>query len=97
MLLRYTTSAFLRHQHARVLTRTVAPHIFETPSEARAFHEREGGSDDARAFEKDPRGGGRGSHSGLPRWEPDAGPADYRPSGIFSPIDSSPCGARYTG
>jgi propionate CoA-transferase len=37
---RYTTSAFLRHKLARVLTRTVAPHIFETPAEARAFHER---------------------------------------------------------
>lgn len=37
---RYTTSAFLRHKLARVLTRTVAPHIFETPDEARAFHER---------------------------------------------------------
>ena len=36
---RYTTSAFLRHKLSNVLTRVVAPHIFETPAEARAFHE----------------------------------------------------------
>ena len=37
---RYTTSAFLRHKLSNVLTRVVAPHIFETQAEARAFHER---------------------------------------------------------
>ncbi|WP_135466061.1 acyl CoA:acetate/3-ketoacid CoA transferase [Crenalkalicoccus roseus] len=37
---RYTTSAFLRHKLSRVLTRTVAPHIFESQEEARAFHEK---------------------------------------------------------
>ena len=36
---RYTTSAFLRHKLARTLTRAVAPHIFETQAEARAFHQ----------------------------------------------------------
>jgi propionate CoA-transferase len=36
---RYTTSAFLRHKLSSVLTRTVAPHIFETREEARAFHQ----------------------------------------------------------
>jgi propionate CoA-transferase len=39
---RYTTSAFLRHKLSRVLTREVAPHIFETKAEARAFHEAAG-------------------------------------------------------
>jgi propionate CoA-transferase len=38
---RYTTSAFLRHKLARVLTRQVAPHIFETQADARAFHDAE--------------------------------------------------------
>ena len=40
---RYTTSAFLRHKLHHVLTREVAPHIFETQSEARAFHEAQAG------------------------------------------------------
>ncbi len=34
---RYTTSAFMRLKLDRVLTRRVAPHIFETQAEARAF------------------------------------------------------------
>jgi len=36
---RYTTSAFLRLKLGTALTRHVAPHIFETPEEARAFIE----------------------------------------------------------
>lgn len=36
---RYTTSAFMRVKLGRALTREVAPHIFETPQEARAFLE----------------------------------------------------------
>jgi propionate CoA-transferase len=34
---RYTTSAFMRMKLGKVLTRSVAPHIFETQEEARAF------------------------------------------------------------
>lgn len=34
---RYTTSAFMRVKLGRALTRRVAPHIFETQAEARAF------------------------------------------------------------
>lgn len=44
---RYTTSAFLRHKLSNVLTRVVAPHIFETQAEARAFHERAKERDEA--------------------------------------------------
>jgi len=36
---RYTTSAFMRVKLGQVLTRTVRPHIFESKSEAQAFHE----------------------------------------------------------
>lgn len=36
---RYTTSAFMRLKLAQVLTRAVRPHLFESLSEARAFHE----------------------------------------------------------
>ena len=32
----------MRVKLARVLTRTVRPHLFETRSEAQAFHERRG-------------------------------------------------------
>jgi propionate CoA-transferase len=39
---RFTTGAFMRVKLARVLTRTVRPHLFETRSEAQAFHERRG-------------------------------------------------------
>nr|MDJ0896109.1 acyl CoA:acetate/3-ketoacid CoA transferase [Alphaproteobacteria bacterium] len=35
---RYTTSAFMRMKLGKILTRTVAPHIFESRSEAQAFH-----------------------------------------------------------
>lgn len=35
---RYTTSAFMRMKLGNALTRRVAPHIFETREEARAFH-----------------------------------------------------------
>jgi propionate CoA-transferase len=42
---RYTTSAFLRHKLSNVLTRRVAPHIFETQAEARAFHGLAAGDD----------------------------------------------------
>ena len=35
---RYTTSAFMRVKLGQVLTRTVRPHIFESKSEAQAFH-----------------------------------------------------------
>jgi propionate CoA-transferase len=34
---RYTTSAFMRMKLADILTRKVAPHIFETREEAHAF------------------------------------------------------------
>ena len=37
---RYTTSAFMRVKLGQVLTRTVRPHIFESKSEAQAFHEK---------------------------------------------------------
>jgi len=36
---RYTTSAFMRVKLGQVLTRTVRPHIFESRTEAQAFHE----------------------------------------------------------
>ncbi len=36
---RYTTSAFMRVKLGQVLTRTVRLHIFESKSEAQAFHE----------------------------------------------------------
>jgi propionate CoA-transferase len=36
---RFTTSAFMRTKLARVLTRTVRPHLFETRNEAQAFHD----------------------------------------------------------
>src|SRR3954471_652277 len=35
---RYTTSAFMRVKLSQTLTRTVRPHLFETPGEAHAFH-----------------------------------------------------------
>jgi propionate CoA-transferase len=41
---RYTTSAFLRHKLHDALTRQVAPHIFESAAEARAFHEARDGA-----------------------------------------------------
>ena len=34
---RYTTSAFMRLKLERALTRKVAPHLFETESEAQAY------------------------------------------------------------
>jgi propionate CoA-transferase len=37
---RYTTSAFMRVKLGRELTRTVRPHIFESKTEAQAFHSR---------------------------------------------------------
>jgi propionate CoA-transferase len=37
---RYTTSAFMRMKLGRALTRTVAPHVFESREEAQAFLER---------------------------------------------------------
>ena len=37
---RYTTSAFLRLKLGQILTRRVAPHIFEIEDEARAFYHR---------------------------------------------------------
>ena len=37
---RYTTSAFMRVKLGQILTRTVRPHIFESKSEAQAFHEK---------------------------------------------------------
>jgi len=37
---RYTTSAFMRLKLGRTLSRHVAPHIFEKPEEAEAFHTR---------------------------------------------------------
>jgi propionate CoA-transferase len=37
---RYTTSAFMRLKLGTILTRQVAPHIFETRDEAQAFHDR---------------------------------------------------------
>jgi propionate CoA-transferase len=36
---RYTTSAFMRVKLGQTLTRTVRPHIFESRSEAQAFHD----------------------------------------------------------
>ena len=39
---RYTTSAFLRMKLGAVLTRGVAPHIFETREEAQAFAKAKG-------------------------------------------------------
>lgn len=35
---RYTTSSFMRLKLGKALSRTVAPHIFETKEEARAYH-----------------------------------------------------------
>jgi propionate CoA-transferase len=36
---RYTTSAFMRVKLGQALTRTVRPHIFESRSDAQAFHD----------------------------------------------------------
>jgi propionate CoA-transferase len=41
---RYTTSAFMRVKLGQALTRTVRPHIFESRSDAQAFHDTVAGS-----------------------------------------------------
>jgi propionate CoA-transferase len=37
---RYATSAFMRMKLGRILTRTVAPHVFESRTEAQRFLDR---------------------------------------------------------